>query len=117
MKKIIHLLAILLGTFIVLSGVGCHKGGASGAAPKTLEESMANLRSALATASPEVQSNLYHGVNFNIRYGDYAKASATLQQMAGEASLNDQQKKAVTEANDLIKQEMANAQNAAPAPK
>jgi hypothetical protein len=101
---------------LILSVVGCHKHAATTSAPKTLEEGMANLRVAMATASPEVQSNYYHSVTYGIRYGDYANASLALQRIAGDASLNDQQKKAVSDVDELLKQAMANAQNpAAPA--
>lgn len=114
MKKTLRIVAILLGTLFVFGGIGCHKNSASAKGTKSMAEGMADLRLALATANPEVQSNLYHGVTFSIRYGDFAKASSTLQLMAGDASLNDQQKKAVNDANDLIKQAMANAQSSAP---
>ena len=114
MKEILRIVLIVLVSASILGGVGCHKNSGSAKAPKSMEEGIANLRAALATANPEVQSNLYHGVTFNLRYGDYAKASDALQQMAGNASLNDQQKKAVNDANDLVKQAMATAQNPAP---
>jgi ribosomal protein L22 len=97
-----------------LATVGCHKNATVKNAPKTLQESVADLRSALATANADVQNNFNHNVAYNIRYGDFPKASAALQQIAGDASLNDAQKKAASDVNDVLKQTMANAQNPAP---
>jgi outer membrane murein-binding lipoprotein Lpp len=106
--------SIVLGSLLLLGGAGCHKNSAAAAAPKTLQQGVAELRQALATANPVVQSNLFNGVSYGLRYGDYAKASAALEQIASDASLNDQQKKAVNDVNDLVKQAMATAPNPAP---
>ena len=106
---------MVLGTSLILGGIGCHKStnATGGNAPKTIEEGVANLQAAVATASPEVQSNFYQGVSYGIRYGDYAKASSSLQQIASDPSLNDQQKKAVSDVSDLLKQAIANGRNPA----
>lgn len=109
-----RIVSLVLGGLLVLGGIGCHKHASSGQA-KTLQEGIADLRTALASANPEVQSNLYHGVSYGLRYGDYAGASQALQSIASDPSLNDQQKKAVSEVSDLLKQQIE-SQQSAPAP-
>jgi len=113
-KKTLRSVSVVGATLLLLGGIGCHKHASTANGPGNLEEGMATLRSAIATASPEVQSNFYHGVSYGIRYGDYANASLSLQQIAADPSLNAQQKKAANDVNDLLKQAMASAQNPAP---
>ena len=102
----------LLASLIIFGSTGCHK-NATADSPKTLEQGVDQLRAALVSASPTVQSNLYQGVCFNIRYGDFAKASSSLQQIASDPSLNEQQKKAVNDVGELLKQALASPPNAA----
>lgn len=113
-KQTLPIFSIVLGCLLLVGGFGCHKHSAGTTVPKTLPEGIANLRAALATANPVVQSNLYHGVVSSVHAADYARASLALQEMAGDPSLNDQQKKAVNDVLDLLKQEQASPQNAAP---
>jgi len=113
-KITLQTVSIVLGISLFLGGVGCHKNAAATNAPKSLEEGIADLRAALVTANPVVQSNFYHGVSSYIRYAKYGEASSALEQMiASDPSLNDQQKKAINEVDDLLKQAMANQQNPA----
>ena len=114
MKTKSGILAIVIGGMVFVSGAGCHKNTEATEAPKTLEDGVAALRVSVATASPEVQSNYYNGVSYGIRYHDYARASAALQQIASDPSLTDQQKKLVSDVTDLLKQKIDSGQNATP---
>jgi hypothetical protein len=70
------------------------------------------LRTVLASASPQVQSNLYSGVVYAMRYGKYMDALVSLDQIANDPSLKEPQKKAVNDEIQLVKQAMANAPGA-----
>jgi hypothetical protein len=76
---------------------------------------MAQLRSALVNASPEVQSNLYSGVSYGIRYGNYAQALESMDRILADPGLNAQQKKVANDVTDLLKTAAQTQQNA-PAP-
>jgi len=115
-KKTIRIVSIALASLIVFGGAACHKNAGAQGGAKTLEQGVTDMRAVLVSASPQVQSNFYHVVSYNIRYGDYAKAADGLQSIASDPSLNDQQKKVVNEVSDLLKQAIENKQNtAAPA--
>ena len=108
MKTTTSLLALTLGGMLVLGGTGCHRQSASSSAPpKTLEEGVTQLTTTLAGSSPQVQSNLYNGVLYGIRYSDFTKASLALQQIATDPGLNPEQKKLVNDVGDLLKQAAA----------
>ncbi len=95
---------------MLLSGViGCHKQSATSGVPKTLDDGVAQLQAALNGANQETRSNFFSGVLYNIRYDNYKQASAALQQIAADPSLNDQQKKLASEVGDLLKQQQQNA--------
>jgi hypothetical protein len=111
MKKTLWILSALLGSWLAFSGAGCNHQAAS-ERPQTLEDGVAQLRKVLVNASPEVQSNLYSGVAYSIRYGNFIGAAGALDQIASNPSLNDQQKKKVNEVVDLLKQAIQNQQNA-----
>jgi hypothetical protein len=102
-----YLFSFAIGSLLVFGGMGCHKQTASFERPKTLDEGIVQLQAALATASPDARSNFNVGVNYNVRYENYAKADAALQQIASDPSLNDQQKKLVSDVSDLVKQAAA----------
>lgn len=104
--------SVLLAGLLALAGTGCHKQAASSEKPKTLAEGMAALQAALITASPQAHSN-YYALYLGTRYSDFAKATTALQQIASDPSLNDQQKKLVSDVSDLVKQ-AATAQPNAP---
>ena len=105
MKTTTSLLALTLGGLLALGGTGCHRQSAASAVPpKTLEEGVAQLTATLAGASAEVQSNLYNGVFYNIRYGHLPKAALALQQGATDPGLTAAQKKLVSDVGDLVKQ-------------
>jgi hypothetical protein len=110
-KTILCVAYILLGNLIVFGGLGCHKNTAATGQPQTIQEAVAQLQTALSSASPDVQSNLYHGVSHSIRNGDYAGASAALQQIASDPSLNQQQQAAVSNASNLLNQAIAASTN------
>jgi hypothetical protein len=104
MKKAISIFCLGLVALCALIGSGCHKQSAvTSSAPQTLEEGMAQLQAALASASPQARSNFYNGVGMGMRYGDYNKATAALQQIASDPSLKEEQKKLVSTVGDLIK--------------
>ena len=113
MKKTTWILSILSAGLIALSGVGCKKESAS-RQPQTLQDGIAQLRTALATANPQVQSNLYNGVVYGVRYGKYMDTLVALDQIASDSSLNDAQKKAVNDMIEMVKKTM-NSAPAAPA--
>ena len=96
---------------LAFSAAGCNKKEAAAGRPETLQDGMMRLRAALTTASPEVQSNLYYGVNHGIRYADYRHAALALQQIDGDPSLTAEQKKVVNDVNELLKQAIENQQN------
>jgi len=106
MKKLNILCGLAACGLILLASAGCSGKKTVANQVKTVEQSMADLRSAMATASPEVQSNFYQGVTYSLRYGKTDVAVATLQQMSGDASLKPDQKQAV---DDAIKALQANA--------
>lgn len=113
MKTHFRLGAVVLSGLLVLSGAGCHRQNAALVQhPATLPDAVANLQQLLATASPAVTSNFYGGVTYNIRYRKYDQASQSLAAIASDPSLNDQQKQAVSDLSDQLKQAMAG--NAAP---
>jgi hypothetical protein len=103
-KKTIYIPAVIIVSLLVLGSTGCHRKAAESARPKTLEEGMTQLQAVLATASPQAQSNFYNGVSYGIRYGKYSQASLSLQQIASDPSLTDQQKQVVNGFNELLKQ-------------
>jgi hypothetical protein len=105
--------SILICALLALSGAGCTKKAASGP-PQTLGQAVAQLRAVLATAGPEVQSNIYGGVGVvrSIHYGQYDVALAALDRIAGNANLNDRQKRVVSDVTELVKQAAQKQQNA-----
>ena len=116
MKKTTWMLSVLIGSLLAFSGAGCKK-NAVPAPPQTIEEGVAQLRAALVTANREVQSNLYSGVAYGIRYGRLTDALGALDQIAANPTLDDRQKKIVSDVRELLKQAIQNQQNAPkPAP-
>jgi hypothetical protein len=111
-KNTTWLLSVVISIFLAFGSAGCKKNGASGQ-PKTVEEGLMQLRAALATASPEVQSNLYNGVSNGIRYGNSLEALGALDQIASDPTLNGDQKKLVNNVAELLKQSIQNQQNTA----
>lgn len=61
------------------------------------------MRLTLANTSAAVQSNLFNGVDTGVRYGRYAEALASLDAIANDPSLNDKQKKLVSQVTELLK--------------
>jgi hypothetical protein len=72
--------------------------------PQTVEEGVTQLRAALVNANANIQSNLYGGVDYGVRYGNYVNAMAALDRIAADASLTEQQKKLVNDVMNLLKQ-------------
>jgi len=95
-------------------GTGCKKGG-SNQKPQTVEEGIAQLRAAMIDASPQVQSNLYNGVSYGVRYGNYTQALEAMDAIAADPSLKPEQKKVADNVIELLKAAAQNQQNA-PAP-
>jgi hypothetical protein len=96
---------------VLLAAAGCKKQTAL-PPPKTLEEGVAQLRTALLKASPKVQNDLYSGVDYGVRYGNYKEAAAALDRIASDPGLNEQQKKLVNEVIELLKPNLQNPQTA-----
>ena len=110
MKKTDRLVTVLI--FVLLAcGASCKK-NASSQKPQTLEEGIAQLRAALVDAPPQVQSNLYSGVSYGVRYGNYAQALGAMDAIVGDPSLNAQQKKIANDVTDLLKTAAQNQQTA-----
>jgi len=114
MKTTLRILSIVLGSLLIFGAMACHKNNAAAQGPKTLQQGLAELGTALASANPDVQKNLSHGVSFNIRYGEYAKASLALQSIASDPSLSAQQQQAVNEVSNLLAQALESQQNPTP---
>lgn len=110
MKNTVWILSVLLGSLLAFSGAGC-KDKAASEKPQTVEQGVAQLRAVLATASPEVNSNLYSGVAYGVRYGNFVGALMALDKIASDPSLNERQKKTVNDVIDLLKQAIQNQQN------
>jgi hypothetical protein len=105
-----RLVAVLI-LILLTCGSGCKKDTIT-QKPQTLEEGVAQLRTLLADANPEVQSNLYNGVSYGVRYGNYPQALESMDRILGDSSLNAQQKKAANDVVDLLKTAAQNQQNA-----
>lgn len=108
MKKTTWILSVLAAGVVAFSGAGCKKESAA-RQPQTIQDGVAQLRQVLNTANAQVQSNLYSGVVYAIRYGRYMDALVSLDQIVNDPSLNDTQKKAVSNTIDLVKQAMTQA--------
>jgi hypothetical protein len=103
-KHISWLVTILLGGLLCLSAAGCKK---KQAAPKTPEEAMLEVRQVLGTAPKDVQEAYFNTVETDIRYGKTDQALATLDKIASNPGLNEQQKKAVNEFIGLLRAKTA----------
>jgi hypothetical protein len=101
-KTTIWVFSALAAGVLAVSGLGCKK-QASSAQPGTLEDGVAQLRAALVNSSPQVQSNLYNGVVYNIRYEKYVNVLMALDSIASDPSLTDPQKKAVSNLIEQVK--------------
>jgi len=113
-KKTPWILGIARAGLVALAGIGCKKEEA----PKTptysgVQINLPKLREALQNAGQDVQ-NLLAKVNFGIRYGKYVDALMALDKLKDDPSLNDAQKKVVTEVLGEV-QEAAKKQEAAKA--
>ncbi len=114
MKSTIRIGTILIGSLLLFAGAGCKK-GASSEKPQTAQEGVQQLRQVLINANADVQSNLYSGVIYAMRYGRSMDALMALDRIVTDPSLNDQQRKAVSNVIDLVKQEVQ-GQEGAPKP-
>ena len=109
MKTIRCLFCGLLCGLLLLGITGCSaKKNTSSGPVKTVHEAMLDLKAALATASPEVRSN-YSAVVYQVRYNKLDSALAGLQQMAGDTSLNAQQKDFVNAVIQAVQKDQAAA--------
>jgi hypothetical protein len=91
---------------LAFSAEGCKKKEA--AAPKTPDEAAYQFRLTLGTVSPQVRNLYYDKVDSNVRYGKYQEASAALEQIISDPSLNEQQKKLATQLKDMLQANPAN---------
>jgi hypothetical protein len=110
--KIAWALSVFVACSLALSGAGCKKNQEPPKA-QTPEEGILQLRVALGTASPAVQKLYYEDVEQGIRYGKPLDAMVALDKIANDPSLNDQQKKAVSNVLELLKQSVQNQQKPA----
>jgi hypothetical protein len=102
----------LAAVTVLLSVVGIGCGGKSTGKAQTVEEGLEQLRPLLAKASPEVQSNLYSGVAYSIRYGNYLDALAAMDRIVNDPSLKEPQKKKANEVIELLKAKLQTQENA-----
>lgn len=105
----VKLCSIITLALLPYVGAGCHKQAVVAPHPETLQEGLDRLGTTLISASPAIQSNLVTGVSFGVRYGDYARASNALQQIASDPSLNQTQKDAVSDVSNLLNQAIADS--------
>lgn len=103
-KNTFRLVTILLGALLCFHTAGCKKKQVT---PKTPEEAMLEMRQLLGTAPKDVQDAYYSTVETDIRYGKPQEAIATLQKIASNPGLNEQQKKAVNEFLGLLQAKTA----------
>ncbi|MGA2863367.1 MAG: hypothetical protein ABSF95_02655 [Verrucomicrobiota bacterium] len=114
-KKTPWILGIALAGLVALAGTGCKKEEAPKMPTRdNVQINLPKLREVLANGGPDVQ-NLLAKVNFGVRYGKYMDALMALDKLKDDPSLNDAQKKVVTEVLGEIQQAAKN-QEAAKAP-
>ena len=101
-KKTNWLVTVLLGACLTLGATACKKSGPSGN-PQSLEDGMAQLRESLANANGNVQSNLYSGVAYGIRYGNYTQALGSMDAIVNDPSLDAKQKALANQVIELLK--------------
>ena len=92
---------------------GCKKQeAATGAQTAGVNVDINKMAADFASAGPEIQQS-FSQVRFALRYGQYDKAIAALNELANNASLNDAQKKQVSDLIAKIKQQQAKTQSPA----
>ncbi|HVM49667.1 MAG TPA: hypothetical protein VMU04_16690 [Candidatus Acidoferrum sp.] len=112
MKTLACLFSAFVAGSLALAVTGCHKETAS-QQPQTLDGSVVQLRAALAKTTPQIQSKLYDGVVYNIRYEKYVDALAALDSIASDPSLTEPQKMAVSNTLSLLTAKVKEAPPAA----
>ena len=100
MQKTTWTASLIAAGLLAFGGIGCKK---QEQPQPPLESSIQRLRAALVKASPEVQSNFYNGVDYNVRYENYVQAMMFVDRIANDPSLNPQQKKLANEAIEQLK--------------
>jgi hypothetical protein len=106
MKTINHVLLFLAVTTLALAGCGkSSKDTANAANPMT---GVAILQKSFPAPSPELQASIGK-IYTGIRYGEYAIAQPELDKVAADPSLNDAQKKAVSDLTEQLKKAIAAA--------
>ncbi len=104
---------------IVIAGVlavpGCKRGsqGPVALSRDKITFDMPKLHEALASTGPEIQDEL-RAVSFGIRYGQYTASLAALDKLASSPNMTDDQKKAVNELREKVKQAITNAATQSP---
>ena len=101
MKQRQFLWSIIASLFVV---AGCSK--SQPGPPRRQDVDVPKLRQAFANEKPELRSMLDKAAMY-IRYGQYREALAELEKLAANPSLNDAQKKLVSEACEQVKQQIA----------
>jgi hypothetical protein len=96
-------LSCLLGALLACAGCGNKEQTPSANQISGVQVDMPKLGSTFEAASPELRSPIIEAGS-NLRYGQYAKALASLSPLTNNASLTDQQKKVLNEVIDQIKQ-------------
>ena len=92
----------------VMAFTGCGKKATAGGEESSPSARFAQFREVFQTPTPE-QQQVVAKVSMGIRYRTYADAVAALEQLSTDASLNDAQKKAVTNLIESIKKMAASA--------
>jgi hypothetical protein len=110
-----HLFYVLLCGLLFLDITGCSakKTTQKPGEPKTVETALGELKAAMVKVSPETQDKFRSDVVYPIRYAKLDVAVANLKTMAGDASLNAQQKDAVNSLIQAIEKDQSAAQPAA----
>src|ERR1043166_1754293 len=115
MKTISGLVYAFTLALLFVTAVGCKKGRVSEETPKTLQEGLSQMASALATANPATQKIFSERVQTAYRYANYADALAALEQIAADPALTERQKKLTADLINLFKAQQGGAAGGAPA--
>ncbi len=119
MKTTTWLLGIALAGLVALAGAGCKKEEAKPKAPLYggVQIDLPKLQAALGnvgqTPSGQNLNNVLAKIRFGIRYQNYVDALVALDKLKDDPSLNDAQKKIVSDVLEQVKQAAANKEKQA----
>ena len=99
------LVTVAAGALLAVGVAGYGKNKAA-PQPKTLQDGLSQMQASLGTASPAAQSNFYNHVQAGFRYDNLQQSLNGLEAIATDPSLNEQQKKLVSDVIALFKAKM-----------